>query len=157
ELRFSFALVDRPTLGMIRGYTVDAFVAMIAGRISFQTDSIVIGAFLPLKGISFFTTRARLVEYNKASFRVLTTGIMPEASVLDAKGDEAGIRKVLFEGTRYILWPVLPVQVGLMLLGKAFLAVWIKDEPQIAENGYWTLLILAAPFALALPQCVAAR
>jgi O-antigen/teichoic acid export membrane protein len=46
ELRFSFALVDRDTFKTMRGYTTDAFLAMIAGRISFQTAAIVIGAFL---------------------------------------------------------------------------------------------------------------
>jgi O-antigen/teichoic acid export membrane protein len=157
ELRFSLTLADRSTLRTIRGYTVHAFVAMIAGRISFQTASMVIGAFLLPAQITLFWVAARLVEYAKDSFRVVTAGIMPAVSVLEARGDDKGIRNVFVQGTRYMLWLVLPVQVGLMCLGKCFLALWMKREPSIAEGSYPTLLILAAPFALALPQVVAAR
>jgi O-antigen/teichoic acid export membrane protein len=157
ELRFSPRLVDRDTLRHIRGYSIDAFVAMIAGRLMFQTDAIVIGAFLYLDQITFFVMAARLVEYAKDSFRAITNGLMPAVSVLEARGDQAGIRRILFNGTRYMLWLVLPVQLGLMLLGKTFLAVWLRHSPQIAELSYPTLLILATPLTLALPQMVAAR
>jgi O-antigen/teichoic acid export membrane protein len=157
ELRFSWRLVDRETLRSIRGYSVDAFLAMVAGRVMFQTDAIVIGAFLPLAQITFFATAARLVEYAKDSYRAITQGLMPAVSVLEARGDNAGIRRVLFNGSRYVLWLVLPVQVGLMTLGKPFLALWMRRDPEIAEASYPSLLILAAPMALALPQAVAAR
>src|SRR5262249_5565007 len=50
ELRFRFGLVDRGTLRMIRGQTVSAFVVLVAARVSYQTDSLVIGAFLTLEG-----------------------------------------------------------------------------------------------------------
>jgi O-antigen/teichoic acid export membrane protein len=157
QLRFSVALIDRSTLKLIRGYSVHAFVAMIAGRISFQTDAIVIGAFLMPEQITLFVIAARLVEYAKESFRAVTTGFMPAVSVLEAQGDDTGIRRMLVDGTRFGLWVVLPLQVGLMLLGKAFLSLWMKRVPEIAELSYPTLLILATPLALALPQVVAAR
>ena len=157
ELRFSFRLADRSTLRTIHGYTSHAFVAMIAGRISFQTDALVIGAFLLPPHITLFGVAARLVEYAKDSFRVVTAGIMPAVSVLEARGDQVGIRRLFVQGTRTMLWLVLPVQAGLMTLGKPFLGLWMRNEPSIADESYAVLLILAAPFALALPQVVAAR
>ncbi len=157
ELRFSFRLIDRETLRSIRGYSIDAFVAMVAGRLMFQTDAIVIGAFLYLDQITFFIMAARLVEYAKDSFRAITMGLMPAVSVLEAKGDHAGIRRVLFDGTRYILWLMIPVQLGLMLLGKDFLGLWLRHNPEIARLSYPTLLILATPLILSVPQLVAAR
>jgi O-antigen/teichoic acid export membrane protein len=157
ELKFSLGLVDRSTLTTMRGYTVDAFVAMIAGRLSFQTDAIVIGAFLMEEQIAFFAIGARLVEYAKDSFRAITLGLVPAVSVLEAHGDTSAIRRVLLDGTRYVFWLVLPVQMGLMILGQSFLALWMKNDPRIAERSYYTLLILATPLALALPQAVAAR
>src|SRR5262249_47164879 len=145
ELRFSPRLADRATLGNIRGYSVDAFLAMVAGRLLFQTDAIVIGAFLFPEQITFFAVAGPLVEYAKDSFRAITTGLMPAVSVLEARGDQAGIRRVLFDGTRYVLWLVLPVQAGLMILGQPFLALWMRHNPRIAEHSYLTLLILASP------------
>jgi O-antigen/teichoic acid export membrane protein len=157
ELRFSFSLADRETLRTMRGYSVDAFLAMIAGRISFQTAAIVIGAFLGSTPITFFAIASRLVEYSKDSFRAITQCLTPAVSVLEAHGDQAGIQRVLFNATRYALWMVLPVQAGLMTLGEPFLRLWMKHDPHIAENSHLPLLILAAPLVLALPQMVAAR
>jgi O-antigen/teichoic acid export membrane protein len=157
ELRFARRFIHRDTFAHMRGYSLDAFVAMIAGRILFQTDAIVIGAFLPLRQITFFTTAARLVEYSKDSFRAITTGLMPAVSVLEAKGDLSGIRQILFNGTRYVLWLVVPVQLGLIILGHAFLSLWMWREPEIAAQGYPVLWILAVPLSLSLAQAVAAR
>jgi O-antigen/teichoic acid export membrane protein len=157
ELRFSIRGVDRATLKTIRGYSLDAFLAMIAGRLSFQTNAIVIGAFLPTEQIALYAIAARLLDYAKESFRTMTVGLVPAVSVLEARGDAGGIRRVLIDGTRYVFWLALPVQVGLMILGKTFLSLWMHSDPTIAERSYTTLLILATPLALALPQVIAAR
>src|SRR5262249_47839516 len=42
-LRFTPRDVDRETIRAVRGYSFDAFVAMIAGRLAFSTDSFLIG------------------------------------------------------------------------------------------------------------------
>src|SRR5262249_1940313 len=66
-LRFSLRLVDRPTLRAIRSYSIDALLAMLAGRVSFQTDAVVINAFLLPQSITLFAVAGRLVEYAKDS------------------------------------------------------------------------------------------
>src|SRR5262249_20574577 len=68
-LRFPRSLADRQTFRMIRGYSLDAFWVMVANRIAFQTDAIVIGAFLAPQFITFFSVAGRLVEYAKNGFR----------------------------------------------------------------------------------------
>jgi O-antigen/teichoic acid export membrane protein len=154
-LRFSLRLVDRATFRTIRGYSVHALLAMVAGRISFQTDAIVIGAFLAPQFITFFMVAGRLVEYAKDSLRVATSVLTPAASALEARGDDAGLRGVLVGSTRYVLWLILPVQLGLMLLGKPFLALWMG--PDYAALSYPTLAVLALPLALALSQSASVR
>ncbi|HEX5269896.1 MAG TPA: hypothetical protein VFW33_05395, partial [Gemmataceae bacterium] len=123
-LRFSPRLVDRPTLRAIRSYSTDALLAMLAGRVSFQTDAIVINAFLLPQSITLFAVAARLTEYAKDSLRVATMVLTPAVSALEARGDSAGIRGVLIDSTRYVLWLILPVQLGLILLGRQFLLLW---------------------------------
>src|SRR5439155_753421 len=91
-LRFSPRLVDRPTLRVIRRYSIDALLAMLAGRVSFQTDAIVINAFLLPQSITFFAIAGRLAEYAKDSLRVATMVLTPAVSALEAKGDSEGIR-----------------------------------------------------------------
>jgi O-antigen/teichoic acid export membrane protein len=154
-LRFSFSYVDRATFRTIRGYSVDAFLAMVAGRISFQTDAVVIGSFLSARFITFFTISARLVEYAKNAVRALTTVLVPAISSLEARGDTESIRQVLVDGTRYVLWIIIPVEAALVLLGKPFLALWMGAR--YVDLCYPTLVILTIPLALAMAQSVAAR
>jgi O-antigen/teichoic acid export membrane protein len=154
-LRFSFRLADRATFRTIRGYSLDAFLALLAGRVSFQTDALVIGFFLTARHITYFAIAGRLVEYAKNSFRAATTVLTPAVSSLEARGDAAGIRRVLLDGTRGALWFVLPVQAGLLILGRPFLALWMG--PEYAPRCFPTLVILTAPLTLALSQSVSAR
>jgi O-antigen/teichoic acid export membrane protein len=154
-LRFSVRLADRATFRTIRGYSLDAFLAMLAGRVSCQTDALVIGAFLAPESITLFAVAGRLIEYAKSSLRAATTVLTPAVSALEARGDDRAIRRMLLNSTRYVLWLILPVQAGLLLLGKPFLALWMGRE--YAERSYPTLAILALPLALALSQSVSGR
>ncbi len=155
DLRFSVKLVDRVTFRLIRGYSLDAFLALVAGRITFQTDALVISACLAPQYITFFAIPARLVEYVKSALRAGTTVLTPAVSSLEAQGQVDAIRRMLVDGTRYVLWLILPIQIGLLLLGKPFLALWMGSR--YAEAGYPVLAILAIPLALALSQSVAGR
>src|SRR5262249_22899202 len=65
------------------------------------------------------------------------------------------IRRVLVDGTRYVLWTILPIQAGLILLGKPFLALW--HAPRYADDCYPVLVILALPLALTLSQSISGR
>ena len=60
-LRLSWRLVDRATLREVRGYSTDAFLAMLAGRVTVQTGAILVGLFLPAGAVTFYATAARLV------------------------------------------------------------------------------------------------
>src|SRR5262249_53314962 len=64
---------DRAALKMIRGYSWDSFLAMLAGRIAFKTDALVIGLCGQLDLIPFFDMPSRLVEYAKNLIRSGTT------------------------------------------------------------------------------------
>src|SRR5437016_4404210 len=118
---------DRATLKLIRGYSIDSFLAMLAGRISFKTDAIVIGLCGSIGIIPFFDMPSRLVEYAKNLIRSATTTLTPAISSLDATGGKAGIRELFLTGCRYALYLALPIQLALIMFGGAFLELWLGD------------------------------
>lgn len=154
-LRFSFRLADRETFRLIRGYSLYACLAMIAGRISFQSDAIVIGVYLAASHITFFSIAVRLIENAKDSLHVATTVLTPAASQMESQGNEVGLRRMLLESTRYVVWIILPIQAGLMLLGGSFIALWVG--PEYVATSYPTLIILAVPLGFAMAQSVSVR
>jgi O-antigen/teichoic acid export membrane protein len=156
RLRISVRLVDRATLTLVKGYSIDAFLAMIAGRVSVQSGAIVIGICLSAPEITWFAIALRLVEFAKGMLRSATTTLTPAISSLETKGNMEAIRSVLVNGTRWSLYLILPVHAGLILLGQSFLRIWMGSE-NYSLHCYPALMILAAPLSLAIAQSVAGR
>ncbi|MFL5340868.1 MAG: polysaccharide biosynthesis C-terminal domain-containing protein [Gemmataceae bacterium] len=156
ELRAAPWRVDRATLKLIRGYSFDSFLAMLAGRVAFKTDAIVIGLAGHLDLIPFFDMPSRLVEYAKNLIRSGTTTLTPAISALEAKGGTVKIRELFLNGCRYAMYLALPIQLALVLFGGAFLELWLKDAAYRVQ-GQPVLWALAAALGLAMMQSVAAR
>lgn len=155
-LRVSWALVDRETIRMVRGYSAYSFLAMVAGRISVQSGGIIVGAFSGAEAVTFYSLAARLVEFAKAITRTATNTLTPAISALDAAGHVAAIRKVMLHGTRWSLYLIMPVHAGLVIFGQPFLQTWLGNV-LYAERSYPALVILSATLSLVVAQSVAAR
>jgi O-antigen/teichoic acid export membrane protein len=154
-LRFAVRFVDRATLKEVRTFSVDAFLAMLAGRITVQTGAIVVGAFLPGGQVTFFATAARLVDYAKTLLRTITTTLTPGVSAMEARGDHAGIAQLFCNATRWLLYAALPVQIGFILFGKAFLSRWVGAE--FIAGSYPALVVMSFTLSIGIAQSVASR
>ena len=53
------------------------------------------------------------------------------------------MRRVLLDGTRWVLYIVLPIHLGLLFFGRPFLARWVGG-PQYADWCYPATAILSA-------------
>jgi O-antigen/teichoic acid export membrane protein len=155
-LRLSHRLIDRATLKDVKGYSVDAFLAMLAGRVTLQTGAIVVGGFLTFAAAGHFAIAVRLVDMAKNLLRAATTTLTPAVSEREAAGDLDGVRRVLLTGTRAVLYLVLPVHLGLLFFGAPFLARWMGG-PRFAEWCYPAMAILSATLTIGVAQSVASR
>jgi O-antigen/teichoic acid export membrane protein len=154
-LRFRRRFADRATLRQVRGGSTDAFLTMLAGRVSVQTGAIVIGLFLPGGQVTFFATAARLVEYAKTLLRTVTGTLTPGVSAMDSRGDHAGIARLYLSATKWVLYLVLPIHLGLLLFGRPFLTRWVG--PEFVGGSYPALAILSATLTLGVAQSVSSR
>ena len=155
-LRLSWRLVDRATVKRVRGHSLYAFLAMLAGRVTVQSGPLIVGPIAGLAAVTAYALALRLVEFAKALTRSATNTLSPAISSLDAAGQVEAIRKVLLRGTKWVLYLILPVQVGLIVFGRPFLAIWMND-PGLADDIYPVLVVLSATLSVAVAQSVAAR
>lgn len=155
SLRITPRLVDRKTFLMIRGYSVNAFLVMIAGRISFQTDALVISMFLAPEFIAYFAIGAKLIETSKNVLTSLTSVLTPTISQLDARGDSAGVTRIFLDVSRIATWLLAPVVAGLITLGGPFLTLWVG--PSFAAHSYPVLAILALSLILMAVHSTSSR
>ena len=155
ELHLRLRYIDRETLRTVRTSSTDAFLALLAGRITVQTGAIVIGLVLPAGQVTYFATAGRLVEYAKALLRTITVTLMPGVAAMDARGDAPGIRNLYLKATRWLLYFVIPVQIGLLQFGAPFLKRWVGDD--FVPGAYPTLVILSFTLTIGVAQSVASR
>src|SRR5262245_35689353 len=154
ELRFTHRLIDRSTVRAVFGSSIDAFLAMLAGRVTVQTGAIVVGLFLPAGQVTVFATAARLVEYAKTLLRTITATITPGVSAMESRGDMAGVRTLFLCATRGVRCLLLPGNLGLWWFGRPFLIRWV---PEVGAAGYAPLAVLTATLTLGVAQSVASR
>lgn len=155
-LQLSTRWIDRATVRQMKGYSLDAFLAMLAGRISVQSGAIIVGGWLSVAAAAHYAIATRLVDMAKTLLRSATTTLTPAVSQREATGDLDGIRQVLLDGTRWVLYLVLPIQGGILAFGQPFLARWMGH----ADYAAWCFppaAILSATLTLGVAQSVAAR
>jgi O-antigen/teichoic acid export membrane protein len=155
-MKFSKSAVNRETMHLVKNYSLAAFIAMIAGRVTVQSGLLIVGSMLGAIPLTFFAIAWRLVEFAKALLRTATNTLTPAISSLEAKGETESIRQVFLFGSRWVLYLMLPVQLGLIFFGRPFLTTWMGSD-EFARESYPSLIILASTLSLVMAQSIASR
>ncbi|HXJ89405.1 MAG TPA: flippase [Candidatus Binatia bacterium] len=154
-LRFGFQYVSRASSRTIASYSGTTFVIILAGRLRFKTDALVIGTFVSAAAVTYFTIGARLVDYASEAVNSLSRLVIPMSSESQAKGDLEGLRKIFVLGNRACAFIILPIAAILTILGKSVIEAWVG--PKYVAASYPVLLILLFPNTLMLAQSVSGR
>ena len=143
SMEINFKRADKATLKMITGFSIYTFIIGIAGRINFQTDSIVIGTFMNPEAITFFAIGATMIDYLTNLVSHMSTTITPVASGLDATRDDERMRKLLYIGTKYCMIIIFPVGITFLILGDTFINLWMGPEYGGPSGTVLTILMWA--------------
>jgi O-antigen/teichoic acid export membrane protein len=139
----------------VKGYSLDSFLAMLAGRITVQTGAIVVGGFAGVVAAAHYSVAARLIDTAKGLLRAVTSTLTPTVSEREATGDLAGVRSVFLGGTRWVLYLMLPVHLGILAYGRPFLARWVGAE--YADVCFPAAAIMSATLTIGVAQSAASR
>jgi O-antigen/teichoic acid export membrane protein len=149
-MRLSLQYVNRSTLRTIASYSGTTFLIIVANRLRFKTDAMVIGTFVSAAAITYFTIGSRLVDYASEVVSSLAQIFVPMSSQSHAKGDMDGLRKMLVLGNRACASIIFPMAAILTILGKSVIEVWVG--PKYIATSYPVLLVLLYPTTLMLAQ-----
>lgn len=147
--------ISRETARLIANYSGITFIILVAGRLRFQTDEIVIGTLLSSVAITHFSIGARIVDYASEVVMGLAQIFNPMASQSDAEGNSERLRKILVGGNRACAFIILPIAAILIILGKSIIEVWVGARYIVTS--YPVLVILTIPFTLMLAQATSGR
>jgi O-antigen/teichoic acid export membrane protein len=155
RLRLAFRYANRSTLRNIAGYSGTTFLIIIAQRLRFKTDALVIATFVSTAAVTYFTIGSRLVDYASETVSSLAQIFIPMASQSQAKGDMDAVRKIFVLGNRACAFIIFPITGALTILGKSVIEAWVG--PKYVAASYPILLVLLYPTALMLAQSASGR
>lgn len=153
-IRLSLAHVERTALSRMAGYGIFAFVILVAEKLRFQSDAIVIGAFLSASAIAAFSIAAKLVEYSGYAVRGMSQIFVPMSSQFDAVGDLNRLRQTLIAGNRACALIVFPLCITLLIMGRSVIEIWVGAR-YVAS--YALLVVLLVPHTLYVAQSTSTK
>lgn len=135
--------VDRSTFRRIANYSSSTFLIMVAGRLKFKTDEIVIGTMMSAAAITYFNIGNRIVDYAGQVVTTLAQVFVPMSSQSEAKGDMNRLRKIFVVGNRVCAFIIFPICATLLILGKSVIEVWMGKRYVTASYPVLVIMIIA--------------
>lgn len=155
SLRFHLRYFDRQSFRDIASYSSATFVVMIAFKLRFKTDELVIGAFLSSAAITYFSIGDRLLDYASEVVSSLAQIFVPMSSQSEAKGDMPHLRKMFVLGNRACALIIFPISLILLILGKSVIEAWVGAK--YVATSYPVLVVLCIPLTFMLAQGASPR
>ncbi len=149
ELALSFRYPGKRLLQDFAGYSVWVFLQHIFGQVIYYTDNLVVGAFVSVAAVTFFSIGGSLIEYLRTIVASLTVTFMPLASNYEASGEHEKLRWLLRQGTRVAILVAWPIQVALLFRGETFIRLWMGEQYGLISGRVLQILLLSQFFTVA--------
>jgi len=151
---YGWKYVDSNSLRQVANYGSITFMIIVAARLRFKTDAVIIGSFLSAAAITHFSIGARLVDYSGEVVSSLAQIFTPMSSQFHATGDYDRLRKIFIAGNRACAFIMFPICVSLIVMGKSVIEAWMGPR---YVSSYIIVLILLIPSTLYNAQTTSNR
>ena len=151
---YGWKYVDRESFRRVATYGSVTFMIIVAARLRFKTDAVIIGGFLSAAAITHFSIGARLVDYAAEVVSSLAQIFTPMSSQFHAAGDFDRLRQIFIAGNRACAFVMFPICVSLVVMGKSVIEAWMGPR---YLSSYIVLLILLIPSTLYNAQTASNR
>jgi len=147
ELRLRLSFGGRQYVGMIFSFSLFSFLLDVATDLIYYSDAVVIGTFLPVAMITFFSIAANMRNYARGLVAGLANTLTPAASKLEAEFRHDKLQQLLLGGVRYASLITLPIALTFILRGKTFIGLWMGPEYADLSGHVLWILSLALLFS----------
>jgi O-antigen/teichoic acid export membrane protein len=154
-LPISPAYIDRGSFRHMAIYGTTTLFVMIAARLRFRTDELVIGTMMSAAAVTYFNIGARIVDYAQEFVASLAQIFVPMSSQSEARGDLSRVRKIYIAGNRVCALLIIPITTILIFFGKHIIRIWVGAR--YVPQSYPVLVVMIIPFALMSSQAASGR
>jgi len=142
----SRAPIRRPDSSVLRAIWTYSFTTL---QIIINTDSLVVGAFLSVGMVTFYSIGSSLVSYASQVSSAVSTTFMPMASSLSATGRSEDLQRMLIRGTQAMLGLVFPIALALIFRGSTFISLWMGPQYGHVSEVVLRILTISLFFSMA--------
>lgn len=138
--------------GMVRkifSFSMYVLILNAGARLAFETDSLVIGAFMDVAAIPHFTIANSLILYLMEFVVTIAAVVMPTATRLQTQGKRDELREVFLKWSKIALSFTIMVGLYLLVLGPRFIAWWVG--PEFERSAGDVLQVLMISYLIFLP------
>jgi O-antigen/teichoic acid export membrane protein len=146
-VKISFHQFDRDLLKQVFNYSKISFFIMIATKLIFYTDNIIIGSMVSISGVAVYGIASSMIDYLRSFILSATNVLNPAASHAHEK-DRKSLSIMALITTKYTTFIIIPVFVSFIFLGKIFLHLWLGKD---FEETYIILVLLSLAQLFSLP------
>lgn len=140
QVRFRPARPSRSELAELYGFGAQALLVQVSVLVISYTDTALIGVILGAASVTLYTLPLQLIEYSRVLVTGITQSLLPEIAALRTRNDTPGMRRLYFQAARTSATMAVFVNIHLVMLGPAFLGLWVGQE--IAEGSFRILACL---------------
>jgi O-antigen/teichoic acid export membrane protein len=147
--------VDKDTVRTLYAYGGYIVLNTVAMFLLFYSGEVLIGMFIGTAAVTGFSIARSLVQYLSAIIGSMTQVFHPYASDQHERGNSEAVIDALLIGTKTTLLIALPVGVAYLIIGPAFITLWMG--PEYGRSAGVVLAILTVPQIVWLSQSTAAN
>jgi O-antigen/teichoic acid export membrane protein len=148
-VRISLADFDRGMVRRIFSFSLYVLLLNAGARLSFETDALVIGAFMGVASIPFFAVANSLVVYLMEFMVAIAAVVAPMVTKLNTDGDLVQLREMFLKWSKIALSLSMMAGLFLVVLGPRFIGWWI--DPSFEDPAGDVLQILVISSLVFLP------
>ena len=149
EIRMRLAGFDWTLVRKIFSFSLYVLVLNAGARLSFETDSMVIGGFMGVGWIPHFTVANSVIIYLMEFVVAIAAVVMPTATRLQTQGKIPELREIFLKWSKIALSITMSAGLFLVVLGPRFIAWWVG--PQFERSAGQVLQVLMISYLVFLP------
>ena len=149
DMRFSRAFVKLSAMKTMLRYGSHSVVASIAQRLLNQGAPLMIGFFLPLRFVGYYSSSSRVLDYAADGISRIGQVANPNAAHMVAVKDEHRLINLSVIANRYGLAIYLPLSVFLLVYGHSLLSVYFNPAFALSSAPVLTILVFGITIATA--------
>lgn len=123
-------------------YSFYFFIANVSVLIILRIDPVVIKAFLPLSAVAVYAVAAKVSEYTYLLNKQFSNALMPLVSQSKGAGDTDTIKRILIDGTRFLMAIAAPFIALLFFHAEEIIRLWMGAE--FSQSAFLLRILLIA-------------